>query len=592
MAATDSTLKTQMYLGESQRQNALDFSKQISGMFSAISEGQKFAGDVNRSMVQSAFNYKQAEMEEYYKNESLKMDARKLAMAEQETKIRIGQENRRIDIAEKELTNREKYYTAIAEEKKKSEEYKVILGEIDSDTSRYASMIDVKNAEIKTLEDQRQAIASSATAQLNALPATASDAEREAIRVNAATLMSKLDSAISEHRGAISPLTSRLGDFIALKSLASGRSRAVSDIAKSLTELRTPKQESTSPEFFPSVNDPSRRSDPFQSQPLPVPQYQYGASDIQRVLIQPRGSDYNPESARYVFDRLPDAKKAELDKAYNYHRNEIFDAYFAPPKDRPSSSREEPDGIDFVDRFNALANKDVMGIGSEASRIKKIAEKAYDDYYRLNEDQRKPFEQFRSETLAKALGIAETNPNLPPKPTVVSGSQAARSLFGSSSVTIPFAPKIETEKSVTIPFAPKIETEKKVPFVADEIAKELYPDETTRVLALNSGDAKKPIYEYALERKVKSFSEQFDNTYIRNGKPNVTELFGALKSLTTRELEMTTPSSSAYDPSGMASLSVQSKEERIAELIKNPEEAKRIIIKAKIDKDQDLARLR
>lgn len=578
MAATDSTLKTQMYLGESQRQNALDFSKQISGMFSAISEGQKFAGDVNRSMVQSALNYKQVEMEEYYKNEALKMDARKLAIAEQETKIKIGQENRRIDIAEKEVTNREKYYTAIEEEKKKSEEYKVILGEIDSDTSRYASMIAVKNAEIKTLEDQRQAIASSATAQLNALPATASDAEREAIRVNAATLMSKLDSAISEHRGAISPLTSRLGDFIALKSLASGRSRAVSDIAKSLTELRTPKQESTSPEFSPSVNDPSYRSDPFQSQPLPVPQYQYRASDIQRVLIQPRGSDYNPEAARYVFDRLPDDKKAELDRSYNYYRNEIFDAYFAPKEDRPSSSREEPDGIDFVDRFNALANKDVMGIGSEASRIKKIAEKAYDDYYRLNEEQRKPFEQFRSETLAKALGITETNPNLPPKPTVVSGSQAARALFGASSVTIPFAPKIETEK--------------KVPFVADEIAKELYPDETTRVLALNSGDAKKPIYEYALERKVKSFSDQFNNTYIRNGKPDITALFGALKSLTTAELEMATPSSSAYDPSGMASLSVQSKEERIAELIKNPEEAKRIILKAKIDKDPDLARLR
>lgn len=578
MAATDSTLKTQMYLGESQRQNALDFSKQISGMFSAISEGQKFAGDVNRSMVQSAFNYKQAEMEEYYKNESLKMDARKLALAEQETKIKIGQENRRIDIAERDTASREKYYTAIAEEKKKSEEYKVILGEIDSDTSRYASMIDVKNAEIKTLEDQRQAIASSATAQLNALPATASDAEREAIRVNAATLMSKLDSAISEHRGAISPLTSRLGDFIALKSLASGRSRAVSDIAKSLTELRTPKQESTSPEFFPSVNDPSRRSDPFQSQPLPVPQYQYRASDIQRVLIQPRGSDYNPEAARYVFDRLPESKKAELASAYNYHRSDIFDSYFREESKRPSSSRDMPEGMDFVDRFNSLANKDVMGIGSEASRIKKIAEQAYDDYYSLPEDQRKPLPEYRSETMRQALGIVPDA--LPPKVngTEVSGSQAARALFGASSVTIPFAPKIETEK--------------KVPFVADEIAKELYPDETTRVLALNSGDAKKPIYEYALERKVKSFSDQFDNTYIRNGKPDITALFRALKSLTTAELEMATPSSSAYDPSGMASLSVQSKEERIAELIKNPEEAKRIILKAKIDKDPDLARLR
>lgn len=578
MSAADSSLKTAIYIGESQQRAATNFATSISGMFSAISDGQKFAGEVNRSMVQSALNYKQVEMEEYFKNESLKMDARKLALAEQETKIKIGQENRRIDIAERDTASREKYYTAIEEEKKKSEEYKVILGEIDSDTSRYASLIDVKNAEIKTLEDQRQAIASSATAQLNALPVTASDAEREAIRANAASLISRLDATISEHRGAISPLTSRLGDFIALKSLASGRSRAVSDIAKSLTELRTPKQESTSPEFFPSVNDPSRRSDPFQSQPLPVPQYQYRASDIQRVLIQPRGSDYNPEAARYVFDRLPESKKAELASAYNYHRSDIFDSYFREESKRPSSSRDMPEGMDFVDRFNSLANKDVMGIGSEASRIKKIAEQAYDDYYSLPEDQRKPLPEYRSETMRQELGIVPDA--LPPKVkgTEVSGSQAARSLFGASSVTIPFAPKTETEN--------------KVPFVADEIAKELYPDETTRVLALNSGDAKKPIYEYALERKVKSFSEQFDNTYIRNGKPDITALFGALKSLTTAELEMATPSSSAYDPSGMASLSVQSKEERIAELIKNPEEAKRIILKAKIDKDPDLARLR
>lgn len=578
MAATDSTLKTQMYLGESQRQNALDFSKQISGMFSAISEGQKFAGEVNRSMVQSALNYKQVEMEEYFKNESLKMDARKLAMAEQETKIRIGQENKRIDIAEKELTNREKYYTAQEEEKKKSEEYKSILGEIESDKQRYANEIDAKNAEIKTLQTRRQSIASDTAAKLNALPPTASDAEREAIRVNAEALISTLDQSIYQYQSAITPLIQQYGSFASLEPLVRNRSVSVSDITQRLTDLKAPKAPEQSTTFIPSVNDPSYRSDPFQALPIPTPKYEYGTSDIQRVLIQPRGSDYNPEAARYVFDRLPESKKAELASAYNYHRSDIFDSYFREESKRPSSSRDMPEGMDFVDRFNSLANKDVMGIGSEASRIKKIAEQAYDDYYSLPEDQRKPLPEYRSETMRQALGIVPDA--LPPKVngTEVSGSQAARALFGASSVTIPFAPKIETEK--------------KVPFVADEIAKELYPDETTRVLALNSGDAKKPIYEYALERKVKSFSDQFDNTYIRNGKPDITALFRALKSLTTAELEMATPSSSAYDPSGMASLSVQSKEERIAELIKNPEEAKRIILKAKIDKDPDLARLR
>lgn len=567
MAATDSTLKTQMYLGESQRQNALDFSKQISGMFSAISEGQKFAGDVNRSMVQSALNYKQVEMEEYYKNEALKMDARKLAIAEQETKIKIGQENRRIDIAEKEVTNREKYYTAIEEEKKKSEEYKVILGEIDSDTSRYASMIAVKNAEIKTLEDQRQAIASSATAQLNALPATASDAEREAIRVNAATLMSKLDSAISEHRGAISPLTSRLGDFIALKSLASGRSRAVSDIAKSLTELRTPKQESTSPEFSPSVNDPSYRSDPFQSQPLPVPQYQYRASDIQRVLIQPRGSDYNPEAARYVFDRLPDAKKAELDRSYNYYRNEIFDAYFAPKEDRPSSSREEPDGIDFVDRFNALANKDVMGIGSEASRIKNIAKKAYDDYYKLNEEQRKnkPFEQFRSETLAKALGITETNPNLPPKPTVTAGAGVSARLIGG------YGSELDTTD-----------------YTREGLLRAIVPDAEQRVLADISGESDDLVYQTALAKKKFQYEQSNKKAYTKEGKIDIDAIYRDLQDMDRFDLQV------PIDQSGsdFSTSFLQTKKERLAELIKNPNEALRIILEAQLKKDEDLKRLK
>lgn len=564
MAATDSTLKTQMYLGETQRQNALDFSTQISGMFKAISDGQKFAGEVNRSMVQSALNYKQVEMEEYFKNESLKMDARKLALAEQETKIRIGQENRRIDLAEKESLARQDYYKSQEEEKKKGEEYKGILGEIDSDTSRYASQIDVKNAEIKTLEDQRQAIASSVTAQLNALPVTASDAEREAIRANAASLISRLDATISEHRSAISPLTARLGDFIALKSLASGRSRSVADIAKSLSDLRTPKQEQTETfTFTPSVNDPSYRSDPFQALPIPTPKYEYGTSDIQRVLIQPRGSDYNPEAARYVFDRLPDAKKTELERAYNYYRSNIFDSYFRPEGERPSSSRDTPEGMDFVDRFSSLANKDIIGIGSEASRIKKIAEQAYDD---LPEDQRKDFKKYRSEAMRQALGIVPDA--LPPKAkaTEVSGS----SVFGrlSGGATVP-------EKDST-------------DYTREGLLRAIVPDSEQRVLADISGESDDLVYQTALAKKKFQYEQSNKKAYTKEGKIDIDAIYRDLQDMDRFDLQV------PIDQSGsdFSTNFLQTKKERLAELIKNPNEALRIILEAQLKKDEDLKRLK
>jgi len=564
MAATDSSLKTQMYLGETQRQNALDFSAQISGMFSAISEGQKFAGDVNRSMVQSALNYKQAEMEEYFKNESLKMDARKLALAEQETKIRIGQENRRIDLAEKELLARQDYYKSREEEKKKGEEYKSVLGQIESDASRYASQIDVKNTEIKTLEDQRQAIASSVTAQLNALPVTASDAEREAIRANAASLMSKLDTAIFEHRSAISPLTAKLGDFIALKSLASNMSRTVADIAKSLSDLRTPKAPETSTTFTPSVNDPSYRSDPFQALPIPTPKYEYGTSDIQRVLIQPRGSDYNPEAARYVFDRLPESKKAELASAYNYYRDRIFNAYFKEGDKRPSSGRNEPDGMDFVDRFHSLTNKDVMGIGSEASRIKDIAEQAYDDYYSLPENQRKPLPEYRSEIIRRELGIVPDA--LPPKvnETVNAGANAFNRLSSGSA-----------ERSND-------------DFTREGLLRAIIPDSEQRVLADISGESDDLVYQTALAKKKFQYEQSNKKAYTKEGKIDIDAIYRDLQDMDRFDLQV------PIDQSGsdFSTSFLQTKKERLAELIKNPNEALRIILEAQLKKDEDLKRLK
>lgn len=84
MADTDSALKTQLFMSESQRNNAMDLTNRINQGFQAIGQALKFKSDISQSMVSSALDLRKLEIDEWYKGEALKNEAASLRIREQE----------------------------------------------------------------------------------------------------------------------------------------------------------------------------------------------------------------------------------------------------------------------------------------------------------------------------------------------------------------------------------------------------------------------------------------------------------------------------------------------------------------------------
>ncbi len=113
MGDLESTLKTQAMIAESYRQNAADLSSRISAGFQAASEGVKFEGEVSRSMVQSAAQFKQIQIDEWYKKEALKNEAASLKIREQE--LILNNDYRKDQLAERSDYNQARMDTLAAD---------------------------------------------------------------------------------------------------------------------------------------------------------------------------------------------------------------------------------------------------------------------------------------------------------------------------------------------------------------------------------------------------------------------------------------------------------------------------------------------
>ena len=439
MSAADSSLKAAMYIGESQQRAATNFATSISGMFSAISEGQKFAGDVNRSMVQSALNYKQVEMEEYFKNESLKMDARKLALAEQETKIKIGQENRRIDIAEKEVTNREKILAEHERDKAESEAYKGITGEIDAERIRYASEASVAETLAKKYDAQIIDIDRDVGEQIKLLteskaPQSQIFAVRQAAEDRKRTLRTLQEQSFSRAL----ELTPRADALSGLQALALNRSRKPEDLASQLSAYRESWKPAPTPAPAPEYKVPTIGSlsvnVPFApSTPTQRPAYVYGAKDLQSSLF---ARDFDPEHVRDVV--LPDIlsyNKPLYDKyqtaSVDYARK-IFSLYankddYKHPLENPSTEGYAK----FVDRWAQVTASDddlSSSFSDRSAEIATAAKRAYQDWSSKKPDERLGGDDPR-EAMQKAADfyLNKSEPNLPPNPFRSLGQQDASS---------------------------------------------------------------------------------------------------------------------------------------------------------------------
>ena len=439
MSAADSSLKAAMYIGESQQRAATNFATSISGMFSAISEGQKFAGDVNRSMVQSALNYKQVEMDEFFKNEQLKVQGRNLALQEKEAENRIKIDNARLDLATKEAEQREKILAEHERDKAESEAYKGITGEIDAERIRYASEASVAETLAKKYDAQIIDIDRDVGEQIKLLteskaPQSQIFAVRQAAEDRKRTLRTLQEQSFSRAL----ELTPRADALSGLQALALNRSRKPEDLASQLSAYRESWKPAPTPAPAPEYKVPTIGSlsvnVPFApSTPTQRPAYVYGAKDLQSSLF---ARDFDPEHVRDVV--LPDIlsyNKPLYDKyqtaSVDYARK-IFSLYankddYKHPLENPSTEGYAK----FVDRWAQVTASDddlSSSFSDRSAEIATAAKRAYQDWSSKKPDERLGGDDPR-EAMQKAADfyLNKSEPNLPPNPFRSLGQQDASS---------------------------------------------------------------------------------------------------------------------------------------------------------------------
>ena len=439
MSAADSSLKAAMYIGESQQRAATNFATSISGMFSAISEGQKFAGEVNRSMVQAALNYKQVEMDEFFKNEQLKVQGRNLALQEKEAENRTKIDNARLDLATKEAEQREKILAEHERDKAESEAYKGITGEIDAERIRYASEASVAETLAKKYDAQIIDIDRDVGEQIKLLteskaPQSQIFAVRQAAEDRKRTLRTLQEQSFSRAL----ELTPRADALSGLQALALNRSRKPEDLASQLSAYRESWKPAPTPAPAPEYKVPTIGSlsvnVPFApSTPTQRPAYVYGAKDLQSSLF---ARDFDPEHVRDVV--LPDIlsyNKPLYDKyqtaSVDYARK-IFSLYankddYKHPLENPSTEGYAK----FVDRWAQVTASDddlSSSFSDRSAEIATAAKRAYQDWSSKKPDERLGGDDPR-EAMQKAADfyLNKSEPNLPPNPFRSLGQQDASS---------------------------------------------------------------------------------------------------------------------------------------------------------------------
>ena len=439
MSAADSSLKAAMYIGESQQRAATNFATSISGMFSAISEGQKFSGEVNRSMVQAALNYKQVEMDEFFKNEQLKVQGRNLALQEKEAENRIKIDNARLDLATKELEQRQKILAEHERDKAESEAYKGITGEIDAERIRYASEASVAETLARKYDAQIIDIDRDVGEQIKLLteskaPQSQIFAVRQAAEDRKRTLRTLQEQSFSRAL----ELTPRADALSGLQALALNRSRKPEDLASQLSAYRESWKPAPTPAPAPEYKVPTIGSlsvnVPFApSTPTQRPAYVYGAKDLQSSLF---ARDFDPEHVRDVV--LPDIlsyNKPLYDKyqtaSVDYARK-IFSLYankddYKHPLENPSTEGYAK----FVDRWAQVTASDddlSSSFSDRSAEIATAAKRAYQDWSSKKPDERLGGDDPR-EAMQKAADfyLNKSEPNLPPNPFRSLGQQDASS---------------------------------------------------------------------------------------------------------------------------------------------------------------------
>lgn len=578
MAATDSTLKTQMYLGESQRQNALDFSSSISSMFSAISEGQRFAGEVNRSMVQSALNYKQVEMDEYFKNEALKMDARKLALQEKETEIRLKQESDRIKIAERESLNRERYYKAKEYKEAEDKKYNHVIGEISSEGFKIEAEIKSRQDRIDALKSQHDVLRAKELDLADrykkdhlSMPYEEYQRQLQSIQSQQIDLLSQSSTIHSE----LPDFQKRLGSISSLSQIAKSRARPADQIFSEFESTKKSWETPTIPAGTITTQDRS-----YKPGTSPIPSFSpqasaptFGWKDLQ-IAFSAENDSWNPDIVRTkILPNLTPEKKAEFGNQYISAQRSLYSSFFT--KDIPASTDPSRNkGLEtFVSKASQIIQPDSNLFASDrVMEIAQAAQSAYQEWTSIDSEQREPKNEFLQRKIGEFLRANE-NKNLPPK----ASASAAASAF--SGLSLSGGQDVREAQG----------------YSRNEILASMFPDPEQRALADVSGEADDLIYSQAEARKRFGLEKKSKEAYYTEGKPDAAKILSELKKYSPEELGIDIldidEEQSLYSSMPIIKRA-QTKEDRLKYLIQHPEEAIQLILKKQLTEDPDLKRLR
>jgi hypothetical protein len=337
MADTDAALKTQMFMSESARQNAMDLSTRISAGFQAASEAVRFESQVSQAMVGAAANFKQIQVDEWYKQEQVAMEARRINLAEKQAialnehrKAQLEAQNKRADSILEQQLERKKY-------QEEGEQYKTFDGEVRAEGRKSTADLDVINSQIE-INKMRESELSKKLSDVSSISvANMPLAEKQA---EIAKIKAELDivrrNKITATEASI-PLIQRAGKFSALSERVQRRSGSLESLREEFDTLRgiNPQSNPNSKSYDPvsaAFPDMDKETGEYKEAPKANTNISTDKTSSFRFFETPETApkaiertvddmyavwnekNYSPQLGRAVYEDLPEAAKIKFNQ--------------------------------------------------------------------------------------------------------------------------------------------------------------------------------------------------------------------------------------------------------------------------------------
>ena len=402
MADTDSALKTQMYISESSRQNAMDLTNRISQGFQAASEAVKFESQVSQAMVKSASDYKQIQIDEWYKKEQVAMEARRINLAEKTAIARVNNEKARIDAQNSRADSVLKRQQAADKEKQETERYKVVAAEVDSTIQGLKAKSDNINIETKKISGEIANL--DAQGQLLEPQVLAGEVSVEYAEKYGLELQ-KNKQKLGETTMSLYDRQARLNNVIAEVSsigpLTIGKARPVESLMSSLEQARIKmldEEQQETAQFLAnsgisidqsSLNEVFKKEPIVPAKPLVIPK-EFGQRDLE-FWTDPSNNKFDKAFVqRTIIPKISEDKIKSFGESVNSIKTFTSDALLTTSPDRWDDMLKDMPSISKIDRWNSInpnASESEKIMGSKflvKQRAQSIYDKAKDLYFESN----------------------------------------------------------------------------------------------------------------------------------------------------------------------------------------------------------------